>query len=258
MIIALDESQRKLLQSFFINMENTFIHTYLQGHMGRGWTDSLIRPSLGLIQIGDFCFINGLVNRNMKHVLANLHQITDRDTILLIPGNENIRFLIQRNFPKWEPAKRFAFQHNPEAFDIPYLQQVINCLPKEYELVLIDERWYLKALSEEWSRDLISNFDSPSDFLTRGIGLLITCNGEILSGASSYSIYDGGIEIQVDTNPAYRMKGLGYIVCAAFIIACRERNLYPSWDAANEISMQLAKKLGYRYSHSYNIYHIDR
>lgn len=258
MLIELDKCRRKLIQPYFNNMEDTFIRTCLQGHMGRAWTDSMIRPSFGIIQVGDFCFINGFVSRNMRSVLNNILQITGRGSLLLVPGNENIKFMIQMNFPKWEQVQRYAFQHKSEEFDLPFLKQIISTLPKEYELALIDEHWYLKALSEEWSRDLVNNFESSSDFMKRGIGVIITCNGEILSGASSYSIYDGGIEIQVDTKPSYRMKGLGYMVSAALIIACRERNIYPNWDAANEISMQLALKLGYNYSHSYSIYIINQ
>ena len=32
---------------------------------------------------------------------------------------------------------------------------------------------------------------------------------------------------------------------------CLERGLYPSWDAATPISVALAEKLGYHFSHTY-------
>lgn len=34
------------------------------------------------------------------------------------------------------------------------------------------------------------------------------------------------------------------------------RNLYPSWDAQNKWSLDLAEKLRYHYSHTYDAYEI--
>ena len=81
-------------------------------------------------------------------------------------------------------------------------------------------------------------------------------DGELVSGASSYSRYEGGIEIEIDTNEKYRRKGLAYICGAKLILECLKRNLYPSWDAQNKWSLALAEKLGYHYSHTYNAYEI--
>ncbi|MDF2800616.1 MAG: GCN5-related N-acetyltransferase [Anaerocolumna sp.] len=258
MLIELDKNHRKLLHPFFSNMEGTFINTCLQGHMGRAWTDSRIGPSFGLLQVGDFCYISGHINCNMTEVLTYLLQVTGRDTVLLVPGNEKIGKMIQRIFPNCDQVQRYAFKQKTEEFDIPYLKRIAETLPDEYELFLINEYWYNEAIYEEWSRDLVSSFESSEDFVNRGIGVVITCRDEIVSGASSYSIYDGGIEIQVDTKPSYRQRGLACIASAALIIACRERDIYPSWDAANEISVNLATKLGYDYSHSYFIYSINK
>ena len=49
-------------------------------------------------------------------------------------------------------------------------------------------------------------------------------------------------------------KGLAYAAGAKLILECLERGLYPSWDAQNKWSAALAKKLGYRYSHTYTVY----
>lgn len=76
-------------------------------------------------------------------------------------------------------------------------------------------------------------------------------NGLIVSGASSYSRYLDGIEIEIDTREEYRRKGLAYICGAKLILECLKRNLYPSWDAHNPASIALAEKLGYHFSHAY-------
>ena len=79
----------------------------------------------------------------------------------------------------------------------------------------------------------------------------------IVSGASSYTSYKEGIEIEVDTVPDERRKGLATIVCAALILRCLDDNLYPSWDAQNINSVHLAQKLGYEFDHEYVAYEVD-
>lgn len=76
------------------------------------------------------------------------------------------------------------------------------------------------------------------------------------AGASSYSGYRGGIEIEIDTNEVYRRKGLAYICGAKLILECLDRNLYPSWDAQNIWSVALAEKLGYHFDHAYTAYEV--
>ena len=78
----------------------------------------------------------------------------------------------------------------------------------------------------------------------------------IVAGASSYTRYVEGIEIEVDTVPEERRKHLATIVCSALILKCLEEGLYPSWDAQNMNSVRLAESLGYEYDHDYIAYEV--
>lgn len=78
----------------------------------------------------------------------------------------------------------------------------------------------------------------------------------LIAGASSYSRYDKGIEIEIDTREDHRRKGLAYVCGAKLILECLEEGLYPSWDAQNKWSVALAEKLGYHFSHEYVAYEI--
>ena len=84
--------------------------------------------------------------------------------------------------------------------------------------------------------------------------MVIVKEGVPVSGASSYSGYPGGIEIEIDTRADFRRKGLARICGAKLILECLERGLYPSWDAHNPGSAALAKKLGYRFDRAYAAY----
>jgi predicted GNAT family acetyltransferase len=87
--------------------------------------------------------------------------------------------------------------------------------------------------------------------------MVIMKSGLIVAGASSYTRYNEGIEIEVDTIEEERRKGLATIVSAALILRCLDEGLYPSWDAQNMNSVRLAKKLGYEFDHEYTAYEVS-
>lgn len=93
-------------------------------------------------------------------------------------------------------------------------------------------------------------------YLKYGRGMVILKDNEIVSGASSYTRYLQGIEIEVDTIPSERRKHLATAACSALILDCLKKGLYPSWDAQNINSVYLAEKLGYEFSHEYTAYEI--
>ena len=108
------------------------------------------------------------------------------------------------------------------------------------------------------TRDFVSSFDSKDKYLELGRGMVILKSGRIVAGASSYTRYKEGIEIEVDTVEEERRKGLATIVSAALILRCLDEGLYPSWDAQNMNSVRLAEKLGYEFDHEYVAYEVDR
>ncbi|MCY3413185.1 MAG: GNAT family N-acetyltransferase [Candidatus Heimdallarchaeota archaeon] len=61
-------------------------------------------------------------------------------------------------------------------------------------------------------------------------------------------------ELQVATDPKYRSKGLGMLVCIDHLIYALNNGYIPHWDAATPISSSMAQKLGYGKPTSYSIY----
>ena len=104
--------------------------------------------------------------------------------------------------------------------------------------------------------DFVSSFANREKYLEDGRGVVILKNEEIVSGASSYSRYREGIEIEVDTIEPERRKKLALIACSALILRCLDEGLYPSWDAQNMGSVRLAEKLGYEFDHEYTAYEV--
>lgn len=130
--------------------------------------------------------------------------------------------------------------------------------PKGFELKPIEKELYEKVQKEEWCQDLCSQFPTYQEYEQLGIGFCILHEGKVVSGASSYTVYSRGIEIEIDTHEAYRKKGLATVCAAQLILACLEKGLYPSWDAASKISISLAEKLGYHLAYEYTTYILNQ
>ena len=75
-----------------------------------------------------------------------------------------------------------------------------------------------------------------------------------MAGAASYAVSEDAIEIEIDTHPDYRRRGLATAAGAALILTCLDRGLYPGWDAHDLRSVALAEKLGYRLDHPYPVW----
>ena len=86
---------------------------------------------------------------------------------------------------------------------------------------------------------------------------MILKDGKIVAGASSYTRYREGIEIEVDTIESERRKYLATVACSALILRCLDEGLYPSWDAQNMGSVHLSEKLGYEFDHEYIAYELS-
>ncbi|MDR1687290.1 MAG: GNAT family N-acetyltransferase, partial [Clostridiales bacterium] len=106
------------------------------------------------------------------------------------------------------------------------------------------------------SVDLCSQFKDYAEYQKLAIGAGILHQGKLVAGASPYAVCDGGIEIEIDTKPEYRRRGLATVCGAKLILECLSRSIYPSWDAHDKRSANLAEKLGYHVSHPYTAYEL--
>lgn len=134
------------------------------------------------------------------------------------------------------------------------MTEYTNVLPEACMLKLFDEEIYQNSFRANWSKDFCSQFTDYNDFNKRGLGVAVIHRGELVSGASSYTVYNGGIEIEIDTKPEFRHKGLATACGAKLILECLNRGLYPSWDAHDLRSVALAEKLGYHMNFPYSVY----
>lgn len=238
----------------FEGWEESIIWSCIQGVMGEIYADDARFPHSAAAMLGDFVFFAGepeteLVNNKPEGYL--------KDFIIMVPQNDRWGSLIESCYgEKAKKISRYAIRKEPHVFDEGRLQRLLCTLPDGYELRMIDENIYDQCKKQEWSRDLVSQYKDYKMYEKLGLGAAILKEGQIVSGASSYSAYRDGIEIEVDTFKPYRRQGLASVCGAKLILECQKKKLYPSWDAHNKWSVALAKKLGYHYSHEYTAYEI--
>lgn len=234
----------------FDGWDEALIWSCLQGHMGTLLVSPDDTPKSAMIDIGDFCFLAGEPN---THILGSITGFK-----LLVPKDAPWELVIEDFFgKKVKKILRYAIKKEADVFHVATLTSYVMALDDCYELRLFDQTIFQLAQKESWSMDLCSQFRDFSDYQNRAIGVAILHDEKLVAGASPYATYDNGIEIEIDTKPEYRQKGLATVCGAKLILECLKRNIYPSWDAHDLRSVRLAEKLGYHLSHPYVTYELS-
>lgn len=261
-MIKVSEEHRKLLAPLFEGWQETLIWSCLQGEMGAAWSDGNIPPQAAQIITGDFYFFAGdAASAEAGALVRNLTvpRETRSSTALFLPQDEAWAELIVSVYGKRaQRSVRYAIKKESDIFDRKTLESFRCALPGHYRLTPIDREIYDITKQEDWAFDFCSQFESFEDYQKRGAGFAIMYGDELAAGASSYTVYHGGIEIEIGTKLSHRRKGLALTCASALILYCLDHGLYPSWDAANLASVSLAEKLGYHFSHEYPYLAIER
>lgn len=241
-------------ENIFSGWNETIIWSCLQGVMGHIYADHIENPSSAMAILGDFCFFGG---KPSEELVAFKPALCRQDFIIAVGQNDAWAQMIEKYYgARAKKVLRYAMKKEQDIFDINKLKRIVSQLPSEYTINLMDEGDYFDCKKEAWCRDLVSQFADWESYQSLGLGVVIRKDGVIVSGASSYSAYLGGIEIEIDTREEYRRKGLASICGAMLILECLGRVLYPSWDAQNLWSVALAEKLGYHLDYQYDAYEI--
>lgn len=249
-MVKLNNQQMREIAHLFDGIEETLIWSCLQGRMGDAWADQIPDPNCAQIIIGDFCFLAG---DPLSPGAINLIRHMPRN-LLTIPKDQDWGQLLVNHWQgKCRKIKRYALKKEPDVFDKKYLSELVKAIPEGYQIKPVDQDVYQWS-HHSWGRDFCSQFPTWEDYQRDGLGFVVWYQGEIAAGASSYTVYDGGIEIEVDTREDHTRKGLASACSARLILECLDKGIYPSWDAANPISLALAQKLGYHPGDPYDTY----
>ena len=242
----------------FAGWPENLVQSTLDGCMGRAFANG--EHTAARIENGDFVFLAGDARcAEAEELSAGITQAVEPETRIYAAREATWYPVIERvHGNRATRGERYAICKDQHRFNTARLRMYAETLPDGVQIRLIDSELYPLVLAEPWARDLVSQFTDCTDYLARGLGVVAVRDGELLAGASSYVVFNGGLEVEIDTRKDLRRQGLATACGAALLLRCMERGLYPSWDAANQASVMLAEKLGYIRDQAYPIYQVTK
>lgn len=245
--------------ALFGDWPETILWSVLQCKMGCLYVDNTVSPRTAAAVLGDFVFLAGMPDSDLIRFVSELEY--PLEMCILMPQNEAWEAAIEDTLgPKAKKVTRYATEknlsdlQNPE--NLARLEKMASAVPAPFKIVPFDEEIFDIAREEYWSRSQAVQFADYEEFRRHGLGFAAMLGGIMAAGASAYSYYEGGIEVQIDTDTGFRQMGLARCCGAHLILECLKRGLYPSWDAHNQQSLVLAESFGYQPSGEYTAYEV--
>ncbi len=248
------------IADLFKGFEDSMVIACLQGYMGRAYVDRLSDPTIAMIVSGEYSFFAGNAKMEAaKALVENIFEYIGEASTVAIYADDNLEWRdLLLSVPENNPVEvaRYGIVQKDYEFNIYALNNFIDSMPEGYELKRFDKQIYEQAMSETWSKEFCETFDSVEDYLEKGFGFGALYQGKLVAGASTMTVYDGGIEVQVATKDEFQRKGLAMPCASALLLECMYRKIRPCWDAATLISKHMALKLGYEYKGEYSTVHM--
>jgi hypothetical protein len=244
-MIAIDKGDtRKLYKIFDAFKWNYLPDAILEGTMGRALADDVDNPHVAVLEAPNLKL--NILGGDAGHPSAReyIEQLPRMAALLF--SSAGWEELVQSvHAGKMIARPRYAF--TSEKLDIEQIRTLGSQIPDGYRLAQMDLTLARRLGGEkgEFAEDHMANFGSPEDFIARGFGFCLLRGDEFASVATTFAICHRGIEIQINTREEHQRKGLAAVVAAQLIVHSLQNNLDPNWDAANETSAGLARKLGY-------------
>ncbi len=259
-MIEVKKNEMCNIADLFKGLEDSMVIACLQGYMGRAYVDRLPDPTIAMIVSGEYSFFSGNANTEAaKKLVEDVFDYIEDSSSVAIYADDNLQWRdlllsVSKNNP--EEVERYGIVQKDYEFDKDKLNNYIDTVPEGYEFKRFDKQIYEQAMSETWSKEFCETFHSVEDYLEKGFGFGTLYQGKLVAGASTMTVYDGGIEVQVATKEEFQRRGLAMPCAAALLLECMNRKIRPCWDAATLISKHMALKLGYEYKGEYSTVHM--
>lgn len=250
---------RKKYAHLFSECEDSCIITAVEGCGGEMWVDSLEKTECALIIVGEYAFLAGNGKSETAPRLAAFADERFKDSFNIRCVAADFVPLVEDEYKnRIRKYSRYATKRSFEHMDFDALEEKVKSLPEDFFLAPLEGSLYDFCVNSEWAKDFVTSFKNDKDWEEKGLGIMIMRGNEPVAGASSYSVYPGGIEVEIITREDYRGRGFAQITGAALLLECRKRGILASWDAAHEGSLRLAMKLGFEFLYEYDCYSISK
>ena len=225
------------------------IDCVLEAQMGQAFVDDLDRPTAYRITIAPFWYFAGDANGpGGRALLAEWPAYN-----LLMPSP-----------PDWAVAARETlgarlvafprYSFSADGLNESHLAAVADASPMRDRVVAVDAALLARAAAGVETFIDLADFDSPDDFVARGLGYVALDGERVMGAAYSSLVCSRGIEVSLYVDEPYRRQGVATAIAGRLLLECVRQGRRPNWDAANLESCALAEKLGYVASGSYDSY----
>ncbi len=223
----------------------------IEGQMGKAYVDDIQNPSAYKIQTGPFFYFAGdAASAGGQEMLKGIQPWT-----LFMPSSAGWLEAGKNMYgEKLLGFDRYSF--STECLSLENLGKLSSQTAFHEAVKQID----LALAAQVWDQDHfidLSDFESPADFVQRGIGYYVERNGKILGAAYSSLVCSRGIEVSIFVSEDYRRQGMATMLAACLASWCLKNNMDAHWDAANPESCKLAQKLGYIPKGKYQAYYLE-
>ncbi len=234
----------------------TIFNYAFDNKLGKLEIDNFDKPEYAKFSFVNFMFFVGKADEKIANKILD----TFPPMVAIVAENKGWYPLIESYFSSKEDIrfvqqKRVKFSSDSLAID--HLNSLKKPLPEGFSLEKTSHST-VKNLPPSLKYHLQLFFGSDENFIENGVGFCILDDDKPICMASSFiPIYDERLEVEIDTkdDPKYRRKGFATAACVALFEFCFENNLTPEWDAQNEASVGLAKKLGLREKETWKLYY---
>jgi GNAT superfamily N-acetyltransferase len=218
----------------------------VEDQMGRAFVDDHQQPTAWRVTIGPFWYFAGdAEGPGGRELMGELPPYN-----LLMPSPPAWVALAQETFgDKLVRFPRYSF--TTEQLSAAYLAALLDASPHRDHVRRVDEA--LLARPDNYVE--IEDFDSPADFLARGVGYTMLEGDQLVGAAYSSLVCSRGIEVSLFVAEPFRRRGIATALSAALLLECVQRGRRPNWDAANLESCALAEKLGLTPAGSYDSFY---
>lgn len=220
------------------------------------WVDEKDNPTLACCYTAPAYFLWGDPENRGISPLFELFS----DDCWIVPANEKWDQPLKSYFgDKLTTHQRTSFHST--TLDLAQLNGMKRKLPAGIQIEPININ-HINDLNGMLYQDLLQRFFSQVDFLQQGAGFCLMEDEKIIGfAAANYPIRNKILEVYIrvdyNNNPIHRQKGFGTQLAVSLLEYCLENGLNPQWDAANDISVNLALRLGYTLHHHWKMYHLQ-
>lgn len=249
-MVPLKTELARKCEGYFPGVADTALLSALQGYMGWVEVDDPENIRLIVARCGDYFYFGG----DPSHPEAEryIRSVPSEGYLVSLEKPWQERFLSVLG-DRAELQHRYIIRRDMSHLDRAHLRSLCETLPEGFTVVPINKKMAEALRSMHWSHEYVNQFRDAQDFVERGFGFAVMHGEDIACVGVTFSLYDGGMEMGIATNPAYRRLGLATIASARTVLEALDRGWELNWDAANPVSLRLACKMGFEPCGEYDL-----